>query len=165
MCNFNSLDDEAKLNHHKRLTTIADSFGGINFFLQFLEAIREEKNHPLTAGNSYFNSSFGKIKWNKVIFKDKITLLLKIRLEKNDDDNILPNKDDKQYKKVLNLVRTLKPIVFTIMPRIAQNREEEKAFIIKPFDIIGVDKTVLNPIFDIIFFCSIDKVKKILSYK
>ena len=162
MCNFNSLDDEAKLNHHQRLTTISNSFGGINFFLQFLEAIREEKNHPLTAGNSYFNFYLGTIKWNKVIFKDKIILLSKIRLENNDDDNILPNKDDKQYKKILNLVRTLKPIVFTITP---QNTEDEKSFIIKPFDIIGADRTVLNPIFDIIFFCSIDKVKKILSYR
>jgi len=164
MCNFNSLNDEVKLNYHKQLITISDSFGGINFFLQFLEAIRKDKNHPLTARDSYFNSSFGSIKWNKVIFKDKITLLLKIRFDKNDENNILPKKNNREYKKILNLVRTLKPILFTIKPYIPEN-EEDKLFIIKPFDIIGEDKTVLNPIFEIIFFCSIDKVKKILSYK
>jgi len=151
---------------NKRLTTISDSFGGMNFFLQFLEEIREAKHHPLTAGNSYFNSSFGNIKWNKVIFKDKITLLLKIRLETNENDNIIPNKEDKQYKKVLNLVRTLKPIIFTITPNnIDDINNENKSFTVKPFDIIGEDKTVLNPIFDLIFFSSIDKVKKILLYK
>jgi hypothetical protein len=162
MCDFNTLTDEEKKLHHDKLLQCADNFGGKNFFLQLLEAIRETKPHPLTAGNSEFRIELGSIKWNKVIFNDKLQLLLKARVNESKQDNFLPNPDEKNYKKVLNVVRTLKPIVFHVKPVV---KEDGPGFFFQPFDLINENKVKLNPVFDAVFFCSVDTVKKILNYE
>ena len=162
MCDFNALTDEEKRLHHQKLLQCANAFGGKNFFLQLLEAIRETKSHPLVAGNSEFNIELGTIKWNKVIFNDKLQLLIKARVNEGKQNNLLPAKDEKSYKKVLNVVRTLKPIVFHVTPA---NQEDGSGFFFQPFDIIDEDTTKLNPVFDALFFCSVDTVKKVLNYE
>ena len=161
MCDFHNLSDEEKKLHHKKLLSCAKNFGGKNFFLQLLEAIRESKPHPLIAANSEFNIELGTITWNKVIFNDKLQLLIKARVNEGKQDNILPGKEEKNYKKVLNVVRTLKPIVFHVQPA---NKEDGSGFFFQPFDVIDENKTKLNPLFDAIFFCSVDTVKKALNY-
>jgi len=158
MCDFNTLTEEEKKVYHEKLLQYAENFGGKNFFLQLLEAIREAKPHPLISAKSEFKMELGKVAWNKVIFNDKLQLLLKSRINECKQDNLLPSIDDKSYKKVLNLVRTLKPIVFHIKPN------DGVEFYIQPFDIIDDSKTKLNPIFDAIFFASIDRVKRVLNY-
>ena len=162
MCDFNTLTDEEKILYHEKLLQCANNFGGKNFFLQLLEAIRETKPHPLIAGNSEFRIELGTIKWNKVIFNDKLQLLLKARVNESKQDNFLPNPEEKNYKKILNIVRTLKPIVFQVKPVI---KEDGAGFLFQPFDIIDESKVKLNPIFDAVFFCSVDTVKKILNYE
>ena len=162
MCDFNTLTDEEKKLHHQTLLECAKNFGGKNFFLQLLEAIRETKPHPLTAGNSEFRIELGTIKWNKVIFNDKLQLLLKTRVNESKQDNFLPNPDDKNYKKVLNVVRTLKPIVFHVKPVV---KEDGPGFFFQPFDLIDDTTVKLNPVFDAVFFCSVDTVKKVLNYE
>ncbi|MCW8820992.1 MAG: hypothetical protein OQK45_02105 [Sulfurovum sp.] len=161
MCDFNTLTDEEKKLHHEKLLQCANNFGGKNFFLQLLEAIRETKPHPLTAGNSEFRIELGTIKWNKVIFNDKLQLLLKARVNESKQDNFLPKPDEKNYKKILNVVRTLKPIVFHVKPVV---KEDGPGFFFQPFDVISESKVKLNPVFDAIFFCSVDTVKKVLNY-
>ena len=161
MCDFNQLSEDDKANYHEKLLECANNFGGKNFFLHLLEAIRETKPHPLTAGNMSFDIELGSVTWNKVIFNDKLQLLLKARKNESKQDNLLPNKDEKNYKKILNVVRTLKPIVFHVTPA---NTEEGKAFFFQAFDVIGENKTKLNPLFDALFFCSVDTVKKFLNY-
>ena len=162
MCDFNNLTDEQKLHYHQILLDAANNFGGKNFFLQLLEAIRETKPHPLTSANREFIIGLGGIKWNKVIFKDKIDLLQKARTKESEQGNLLPSKEEKQYKKVLNLVRTLKPIVFTVRP---ERKEDGNGFMFQPFDIIDEETTKLNPLFDALFFCSVETVKKVLNYE
>jgi hypothetical protein len=162
MCDFSNLDDAAKEAYHRRLTACAEAFGGKNFFLQLLESIRETTPHPLMAKNCEFRFPLGSVKWNKVIFRDKLTLLMKVRASKGGDDNLLPATEEKSYKNVLNLVRTLKPVNFTVKP---ENPENGKGFTLHPFDVIGEKSTRLNPLFDALFFCSVDSVKKILNYK
>jgi len=162
MCDFNALTDEEKVLHHQKLLQCANAFGGKNFFLQLLEAIRETKPHPLVAGSSEFNIELGTIKWNKVIFNDKLQLLIKARVNESKQDNLLPEKDAKNYKKVLNVVRTLKPIVFNVKPA---DNEDGSGFFFQPFDVIDENKTKLNPVFDALFFCSVDTVKKLLNYE
>jgi hypothetical protein len=162
MCDFNNLTEEEKILHHKKLLDCANAFGGKNFFLQLLEAIRETKPHPLIAANSEFNIELGTIGWNKVIFNDKLQLLLKARVNEGKQDNLLPEKDEKNFKKVLNVVRTLKPIVFHVKPA---NKEDGSGFFFQPFDIVDENKTKLNPIFDALFFCSVNTVKKVLNYE
>jgi len=162
MCDFNTLTDEEKRLHHQKLLDCANVFGGKNFFLHLLEAIRESKSHPLIAGNSEFNIELGTIKWNKVIFNDKLQLLIKARINEGKQDSLLPAKDAKNYKKVLNVVRTLKPIVFHVKPA---NEEDGSGFFFQAFDIIDENTTKLNPVFDALFFCSVDTVKKVLNYE
>lgn len=162
MCDFNTLTDDEKKLYHEKLLECANNFGGMNFFLQLLEAIRETKPHPLTAGNSEFRIELGTIKWNKVIFNDKLQLLLKARVNESTQDNFLPNPNEKNYKKILNVARTLKPIVFHVKPVV---KEDGPGFIFQPFDVFGENKVKLNPIFDALFFCSVETVKKILNYE
>lgn len=161
MCDFNNLSDSDKEKYHTMLLACADSFGGVNFFLQLLEGVRKEKPHPLTAKHSEFKFSRGTIRWEKVIFKDKLTLLMKTRVLESERGNLLPNKKDKEYKNVMNLIRTLSPIEFTVTPK---NEKDGEGFTFKPFDLIHDDVTRLNPIFDAMFFCSVDTVKKVLAY-
>ena len=89
MCDFNTLTDEEKKLHHEKLLQCANNFGGKNFFLHLLEAIRETKPHPLTAGNSEFKIELGAIKWNKVIFNDKLQVLIKARVNESKQDSML----------------------------------------------------------------------------
>jgi hypothetical protein len=161
MCDFNNLSDEEKELHHKQLLSCANNFGGLNFFLQLLEAIRETKPHPLTNGHMSFDLELGSVSWNKVIYNDKLQLLLKARKNESKQENLLPQPNEKNYKKILNVVRTLKPIVFHVTP---SNTEEAKGFFFQPFDIIDEKTTKLNPLFDAIFFCSVETVKKVLNY-
>ena len=162
MCDFSTLTDEEKKLHHEKLLQCANNFGGKNFFLQLLEAIRETKPHPLTSGNSEFKIELGTIKWNKVIFNDKLQLLIKARVNESKQDNFLPKPDEKNYKKILNVVRTLKPIVFHVKPVV---KEDGPGFFFQPFDTADESKTKLNPVFDALFFCSVDTVKKVLNYE
>jgi len=162
MCNFDALDSEEKRIQHEVILRYVESFGGKNFFLHLVEAIRATKPHPLVAKNSEFNMELGSVSWNKVIFDDKLKLLQKARKEKRKQDNFLPPKDEKSYKRVLNLVRTLKPIVFHVKPK---HKEDGIGFFFQAFEIIDDDTTKLNPIFDALFFCSIESVKKALNYR
>jgi len=69
MCDFNALNDSEKQHYHDRLLVAADAFGGKNFFLQLLEAVRKTKPHPLTAKQHSIVFSRGTVVWDKVIFK------------------------------------------------------------------------------------------------
>ncbi|RLA71311.1 MAG: hypothetical protein DRG24_05675 [Epsilonproteobacteria bacterium] len=162
MCDFNNLDDADKQKYHEQLTAAANAFGGQNYFLQLLEAIRKTKPHPLMAKNSEFKFSRGAIYWDKVIFNDKITLLMKVRTQESERGNLLPDSKENSYKKVLNLVRTLKPITFEVKPK---NLKDGDGFTMHAFDVIDKNTTRLNPLFDGIFFCAIDTVKKVLNYE
>lgn len=162
MCDFNSLDDATKLSFHRELLRAADAFGGQNFFLQLLEAIRKTKPHPLSAKSCEFKFSRGKISWNKVIFNDKINLLLKVRLDESETGNLLPNEEDKSYKKVMNLLRTLGPIEFNFYPK---NRSDGEGFTLSAFERVDATTTRLNPLFDAVFFCAVESVKKALTYE
>jgi len=162
MCDFNNLSDDKKLHYHKILTTCAESYGGLNFFLQLLEAIRDTTPHPLSSKYQDFLFELGDIRWGKTIFNDKIVLIKDIRLARASEKSFLPNIEDKKYKKVLNLIRTLEPITFSVRPKF---RDDGEGFDFKAFDKIDKDTIVLNPIFEALFFCSIDTVKRIINYK
>jgi len=156
MCDFNSLSEEEKEQYHKQLMEVVEVLGSTNAFLQLLEDVRRAKPHPIVLKNMKFSFSRGELSWNKVIFQDKLALLLKVRTSESERENFLIEGD----KKVLNLVRTLAPIKFQIKSKATKEVYELQTF-------IKVDEktTLLNPIFDAIFFCSIDTVKKVLSYK
>lgn len=162
MRDFNTLSPQEKQTHHEKLLACANSFGGKNFFLLLLESIREAKSHPLTSAQSIFHIDIGSVSWNKAIFPATLSMLIKARVNEGEQDNLLPDVGAKNYKKILNITRTLRPIVFTVKP---SNPKEGSGFFFQAFDIIDDKKTKLNPVFDAVFFSSVESVKKILNYK
>jgi len=159
MTDLNILDPADKEKTQNQLRACADAFGGMNFFLQLLEAIRETKPHPLRAHDCEFNCPRGTIKWSKVIYYDKLVLLMKCRANQGNNGNLLPPKTAKIYKNVMNLVRTIGPIQFTVKPI---NKQDGKGFTMHSFDVVDKDLTRLNPIFDVLFFCTVNQVKRML---
>ena len=160
MCDFNNLSEEEKLHYHKILITCSKNYGGVNFFLQLIEALRQSNTHPLCSKHQDFLFDLGNVRWGKTIFNDKIQLIEKLRKEKK--INLLENKEGKELKRVLNLIRTLSPITFSVRPAL---RDDGEGFDFKAFDEINEKDIRLNPIFEALFFCSPELVKKILNYK
>jgi len=161
MCDFNNLTDEEQLHYHTILMTAANNYGGVNFFLQLLEALREASPHPLISRHQDFLFELGNIRWGKTIFQDKVQLIKETRISRAKEESFLPSSDDKKYKKILNLIRTLDPITFSVRP---QFREIGEGFDFKAFETKD-DIVRLHPLFEALFFCSIETVKKILNHK
>lgn len=151
-----------KNDNKKQLRECVKAIGGKNYFLQLLEAIRETPPHPLMAKNAEFHFSIGTIKWKKVIYKDKVHLLLSMVKGNQNNGNLMPKKGDKGYKTKMNLLRTLGPMEFIVHPK---NAKDGDGFILRPFDIVNKDTTRLNYMFNAIFFAPIHSVKKELTAK
>ena len=77
----------------------------------------------------------------------------------SDNDNILDCKDDKMKKSIINMIRTLSKQEFTI------EVTDGNSISFKPFNSISDDNVDLDPLFQIIFFDSLNNTKRILSYK
>ena len=45
------------------------------------------------------------------------------------------------------------------------HKEDGPGFFFQPFDVINESKMKLNPVFDAVFFCSVETVKKVLNYE
>jgi len=166
MCNFNKQNEDTKALIHLLMTKSAQSIGGANFLLSLLEAMKEKKPNALMFKSCYIESDEAVIKWNKIVFKDKLDILEElIRSQKSEDGydfNILEEKNDKKRKKILNMVKTLAPIEFTITPK---KQEYGVGFNFKIFETINEESTKLNPIFISMFFCSTEFIKKALKHK
>ncbi len=166
MCNFNKQSDETKALIHLFMTKAADSVGGANFLLELMEAIKAKKPSGLSERNSQVASNHTIIKWNKVVYQDKVDLIRNIldnhRSSENPDFNILSEPNIKKRKNILNMVRTLTPLEFVVAP---QNPNDGAGFNFKVFDAVSDDDVKLNPIFVTMFFCSTEFTKKALKYK
>ena len=160
MISYNSLDDLTKQNLKKEINDCALALGGKNHFLHLLEEIRKERHHPLMAKNSSFRFSYGTVKWEKVIFKDKVHLLIKMTKDRENNGNLMPKIGNRKYKTVLNLLRTLGPMKFKIRPK---NNKDGDGFNLHPFDIIDENTSHLNFMFDVVFFLPIHIVKQVFN--
>ena len=160
MISYNSLDDLTKQNLKKEINDCALALGGKNHFLHLLEEIRKERHHPLMAKNSSFRFSYGTVKWGKVIFKDKVHLLIKMTKDRENNGNLMSKKGGRKYKTVMNLLRTLGPMKFEIRPK---NNKDGDGFNLHPFDIIDENTSHLNFMFDIVFFLPIHIVKQVFN--
>jgi len=160
MLDYNSLDDVAKADLKKQLEECAQAIGGKNYFLQLLESIRDTRPHPLMAKNARFQFSQGNVKWQKVIYKDKVHLLIKLLGDNQTTGNLMPKKGDKGFKTVMNLLRTLGPMKFEVKPK---NKVNGDGFILHPFERTDNKTTHLNYMFDAVFFMPMHIVKKVLT--
>ena len=166
MCNFNKQNSDTKAMIHLFMTKSADTVGGANFLLALIEAMKLKRPNPLMYKACQISSNNTIIKWNKVVFADKVKVLEDIltahRSSEEPDFNILAVESLKQKKIILNMIRTLTPIEFTVTP---QNENDGGGFNFKVFESIEDDCVKLNPIFLAMFFCSTEFTKKALKYK
>lgn len=162
VCHFHKLSDDEKLLLRDQLLAYAAFIGGKNSLLKLLETIRNTSPHPLISKISLLRFPKGLIKWNKNVHRDNLTLLsarMNARTEEN--PNLMVSQEEKSYKNVANMLRSLGPLTFTI----AMNKEEDgTGFSFKAFDIIDNDTTLMNPMFELFFFCSVSITKKILNF-
>jgi len=155
--NFNKLDKDTKKQLSLDLNQKAIQVGGKFNFLQMLEDIRSIKNPLLKVTNSLHYES-GKISWNKTIFEDKLVLLFKTMKEIEINGNMFEEDlSDYKKKKIINMLKTLKPIIFEVIPK-DKNLE---GFSFKIID----ENNEISIIFKIMFFYNIGFAKEILNYK
>jgi len=166
MCNFNKQNEETKALIHLFMSKAAHNVGGVNFLLALIEAIKGKKPTALIEKNSQVASNNTIIKWNKVIFKDKVDLIQTIldshKSMEDPDFNILNVENAKKRKNILNMIRALTPIEFIVTP---QNHNDGGGFSFKAFDVVSNEDVKLNPIFVAMFFCSTEFTKKALKYE
>ena len=166
MCNFNKQDEDTKAFIHLFMKKCADNVGGANFLLGLIETLRETKPHPLTANKCKIQNQNTSIKWNKIVFKDKLMVIEEIltqhRSSEKPNFNILANLSEKKRKKVINMAKTIAPIEFIATPA---DDNDGAGFSFKVFESIENDCIKINPIFIAIFFCSTEFTKKALKYK
>ncbi|MCD6191571.1 MAG: hypothetical protein J7K14_08570 [Sulfurimonas sp.] len=166
MCNFNKQSEDTKALIHLFMNKAAENVGGANFLLALVEAMKKQKPNALMFKGCQIASENTIIKWNKVVFKDKVEVLEEIltahRSSEDPDFNILSEENSKKRKAIVNMVRTLAPVEFIVTP---QNHKDGSGFDFKVFETIEDDNVVLNPIFVAIFFCSTEFIKKALKYQ
>lgn len=162
MCRFHQLANADKILLRDQLLSYAALIGGKNSFLKLLETIKNTSPHPLISKNSLLRFPKGLIKWNKNVHRDNLTILsTRMNARTQEDPNLMVSKEDKSYKNVINMLRSLGPLSVTV----AMNNEADgKGFTFKAFDIIDEDTTVMNPIFEIFFFCPVTVTKKVLNF-
>jgi hypothetical protein len=166
MCNFNKQNEEIKAFMHLFMKKASKNVGGTNFLLALIEAMKAKRPNPLMYKECQISSNNTIIKWNKVVFKDKVDILEEIltihRSSENPDFNILSEKNPKKRKKILNMIKTLAPIEFVVTP---QNPNDGDGFSFKAFESVEDDYVKLNPVFIAMFFCSVEFTKKALKYE
>lgn len=166
MCNFNKQNEETKALIHLFMVKAAQNIGGANFLLALIEAMKTKKPNPLMQKEKQISSNNTIIRWNKVVFADKVKVLEEIltahKSSEEPNFNILADKSDKKKKAITNMARTLSPVEFTVVP---QNPNDGGGFNFKVFEKIEDDEIILNPIFIAMFFCSTEFTKKALKYE
>ena len=156
MDDYDSIDNDKKQVLKNQLIKNAASIGGKNHFLSLIESIRMARPHPLFAKDASFRFNKGSIKWGKVIFKDKVNLLMSMA---NDSNMILmPDRDDSNYKIIRNLMNTISPIKFEVKPK---NIKDGNGFTFDFVEKFGTKNCQLSFMFEVLFVLPIKSVKKI----
>ena len=155
---FNNLSHEEKLETQKLVLKCMDAVGGRNHFLGMIESIKESAQHPLLNKTGKLHYSNGTISWGKQIFKEKV-FALKDMFIKHQDDNILTISNEKLNKEIRNCLKTMGKLEFVITSK------EGEEFKFLPFNTISETNVESTPLFQIIFFDSLNNTKRIIDYK
>ena len=157
MTNYDSLDKDKKQDIKNQLAKYASSIGGKNHFLSLIEAIRLSRPHSLMTKEACFSFNKGNIKWGKVIYKEKVNLLIALIHDKDRNNNLMPKDSDRNYKAVMNLLRAIGPMKFEVRPK---NRKDGDGFTVSPVKIIDKNTCEINFMFEVLFFLPIQLIKK-----
>ena len=103
MTNYDSLDNKGKRTLKNQLVKYSKLFGGKNHLLSLIEAIRMAHPNPLMAKDACFRFAKGSIKWEKVIFKEKVNLLIGL-IRNNENNNLIRRRNMKYFMMAALLV-------------------------------------------------------------
>lgn len=159
---FNDLDLETKTQLNKQLTQYSNSIGGMNFFLQMIEDVRNEKPSSLLSKEASYTYKQGKITWTKSIFKETLTLLFSAMRKEEKDGDMINNLSPKVYKETMNMMRALKPVTITIK---SNDKSDSHGFTFNILDSSEAKKTKIDLIFKIIYFYNVEFAKDALNFK
>ncbi len=139
------------------LRECADSIGGKNFFLTLAETIRNTREGIIVGEKKQINYTNGTMTWNKTLHADNWRLLVESAKVRTKDGNILLPSEDKRHKSILNMIRTLKPLTFTVTPA---NSDDGEGFSFSALDVIDDKTTRISPLFKAMFVMPIDLLRK-----
>jgi len=141
---FKDLSKEQQEKMHIDFMSSAMSVGGRNPFLQIIEDVKAESITPLLNKHKAFNLTNGKVIWNKSIYKDTYTLILDSMRKEEKDGDILIDLKPKDYRRIMNMMRAIRPIELVFRPK---NSKNGKGFIIPILDTSEDRKTKFSTIF------------------
>ncbi|DAB38109.1 MAG TPA: hypothetical protein CFH83_07700 [Sulfuricurvum kujiense] len=95
--------------------------------------------------------------WNKTLHADNWRLLVESAKVRTKDGNILLSAEDKRHKNILNMIRTLKPLTFTVTPT---NSADGEGFSFSALEVIDDKTTRISPLFKAMFVMPMDVLKK-----
>ena len=139
------------------LRECANAVGGKNFFLTLAETIRSTREGILVGEKKQINYTSGTMTWNKTLHADNWRLLIESAKVRTKDGNILLPAEDKRHKNILNMIRTLKPLMFTVKPN---NSEDGQGFSFAALEVIDEKTTRVSPLFKAMFTIPTDVLKK-----
>ncbi len=155
---FNNLSHDEKQEIQKKVLEVLEVVGGKNHFLGLIEDIKNSSQHPLMNKTGKYHFPNGTITWGKQIFKEKVVALKNMFIQ-HSEDNILAIQNEKLQKEIQNSIKTLGKLNFIIETKDGQKFE------FQPFVTINETNVEVNPIFQVLFFDSINNTKRILDYK
>ena len=155
---FSKLSQMQKEQLHHQITSFATSIGGDAIFFQLLEDIRSSGIELLADKSTKFRFNGGNISWNKYIYKDTFALFIEALDEKKD---MFSGLKAKKQKTMLNMLKTLKPVVIKIKPK---NMKDGEGFIVSIIETDDKNNANISLIFKIIFLYNIKFSKKLLAY-
>ena len=158
MNKYDYIDNDKKQALKNQLIKNGASIGGKNHFLSLIESIRMARPHPLLAKDASFRFNKGSIKWGKVIFKEKVNLLMSLINDNDSDIILMPKKGDSKYKIIRNLMNTIGPIKFEVRPK---NIKDGDGFTFNFVEIIDKNRCKLSFMFEVLFVLPIKLIKKI----
>ncbi|MBN2963322.1 hypothetical protein JWV37_00885 [Sulfurospirillum sp. T05] len=158
---FHQYDTPTKTLFHTRLTQAATALGGANFLLGLIEAIRATKPHGLLQTSCDIRTEQLIMKWNKVVFKDKVDLLETLLFAPRTSRDLLEGLDEKKKKNALNMAKALAPLRVSVKPK---NSKVGVGFEVSPFEGLEASALHLDPVFELLFFRNVDFARTVLKY-
>ncbi|MBD3808932.1 MAG: hypothetical protein IE884_00180 [Sulfuricurvum sp.] len=115
---------------------------GKNFFLNLAETIRTTREEIIVGEKKQINYASGTMTWNKTLHADNWRLLIGSAKVRTKYGNILLPIEDKRHKSILNMIRTLKLLTFTVKP---SNSEDGEGFSFTALEVIDEKRRGYRP--------------------
>jgi hypothetical protein len=114
----------------------------------------------MVAEKKQVNYTTGTMTWNKTLHADNWRLLVEAAKVRTKDGNILLPATDKRHKNILNMIRTLKPLAFTVTPA---NETDGAGFTFHPLNVIDAETTKISPLFKALFTMPLETLRKAMN--